>query len=193
MIDEADPIARFQAAFAAARAAEPHDASAMTLATVDARGRPAARVVLLKGADARGFTFFTNFGSRKARELDAHPFAALAIHWPASLLQVRVEGAVTRVADDEADAYFATRPRESQLGAWASRQSDPLASRPALEARFAEFALRFPLAVPRPAFWGGFRLAPEAIEFWHAGPHRLHDRFLYTRGDAGWTMTRLNP
>jgi pyridoxamine 5'-phosphate oxidase len=193
MIDEADPVARFQAAFARAQAAEPHDASAMTLATVDARGRPAARVVLLKGADARGFTFFTNFGSRKARELEAHPFAALAIHWPASLLQVRVEGGVTRVADDEADAYFASRPRESQLGAWASRQSEPLASREALEARVAELAARFPTAVPRPAFWGGFRLAPEAIEFWHAGPHRLHDRFLYTRSESGWTMTRLNP
>jgi len=193
MNPDADPIARFLAAFERAKAIEPHDASAMTLATADARGRPSARVVLLKGADARGFTFFTNFGSRKARELDDNPFAALCVHWPASLSQVRAEGRVARVDEGEADAYFATRPRESQLGAWASRQSAPLASREELEARAREIEARYPDAVPRPPFWGGYRLAPDRIEFWYAGPARLHDRFLYTRAGDGWTTTRLNP
>lgn len=195
MIADADPIARFLAAFEQAKTVEPHDASAMTLSTADARGRPSARLVLLKGADARGFTFFTNLGSRKARELGENPFAALAIHWPASLLQVRVEGGVTRVSDAEADAYFATRPRESQIGAWASRQSEPLSSREELEARVCEVAARFPETVPRPSFWSGFRLAPDVIEFWSAGAGRLHDRFRYTRagGHDDWAMERLNP
>jgi pyridoxamine 5'-phosphate oxidase len=196
MSTEADPIARFLTAFEKAKLAEPHDATAMTLATADARGRPSARVVLLKGADARGFTFYTNYGSRKAKELGENPFAALCVHWPASLVQVRAEGRVERLSEGESDAYFATRPRESQLGAWASQQSAPLASREELEARVREIAARYPDVVPRPPFWGGFRLVPERVEFWHAGAGRLHDRFVYTRAATssdGWTMQRLNP
>lgn len=193
MSTDADPIARFLDAFAKAKASEPHDPTAMTLATVDARGRPSARMVLLKSADARGFTFYTNFGSRKAKELGDNPYAALCIHWPASQQQVRVEGRVERASDAEADAYFATRPRESQIGAWASKQSEPLASREALVERVRELEARFPEVVPRPPFWGGYRLVPERIELWYAGPGRLHDRFVYTRTEDGWTMDRLNP
>ena len=189
-----DPIARFQALFEKAKAVEPYDATAMTLATADARGRPSARVVLLKGVDAGGFVFFTNRESKKGKDLAANPFAALAIHWPACQRQVRVEGRVELASDAESDAYFATRPRESQLGAWASQQSAPLASREALEARVAELAARYPGAVPRPPHWGGYRLVPDRIELWFAGPARLHDRFEYRRSDGGeWVMTRLNP
>jgi len=189
----ADPIARFQALFEKAKGVEPHDATAMTLATADARGRPSARMVLLKGADARGFVFYTNRQSRKARDLEENPFAALCIHWPASRQQVRVEGRVERATDAESDAYFATRQRESQLGAWASEQSAPLASREALEARVRELDARFPGAIPRPPHWGGYRLVPDRIELWFEGPARLHDRFVYERDGAGWKMTRLNP
>lgn len=194
MIPAADPIQGFLDAFEKAKTTEPFDATAMTLATVDARGRPVARMVLLKSADARGFTFFTNFRSRKARELEATPYAALCIHWPASLTQARVEGSVARVDDEEADAYFASRPRESQIGAWASRQSEPLASRETLEARVREVEARYPGAVPRPPFWGGYRLTPDRIELWYAGAHRLHDRFVYTRDEGGgWTIQRQFP
>jgi pyridoxamine 5'-phosphate oxidase len=199
-----DPIVRFLALFDEAKAVEPHDATAMTLATVDARGRPAARIVLLKGADARGFVFFTNRQSRKGEELAAHPFAALCIHWPRSKRQVRVEGAVEEVSDAESDAYFASRARESQLGAWASDQSKPLASREELEARVREYAERYPHVVPRPPHWGGYRVVPDRIELWFDGAARLHDRFVYQRAaggmgvspivtDGGWIMTRLNP
>jgi pyridoxamine 5'-phosphate oxidase len=190
---DADPISRFLDALAQARAVEPHDPTAMTLATADARGRPSARMVLLKDADARGFTFFTNRESRKGRELDENPFAALCVHWPASGRQVRVEGRVERIDDDESDAYFATRPRESQVGAWASAQSAPLASREALEARCREIEARYPGVVPRPPFWGGYRVVPSQIEFWISREGRLHDRFLYVVGPGGWTMERLNP
>jgi pyridoxamine 5'-phosphate oxidase len=189
----ADPIARFLALFEKAKSVEPHDATAMTLATVDARGRPSARMVLLKGIDARGFVFFTNRESQKARDLAANAHAALCIHWPASQQQVRVEGRVELATDAESDAYFATRPRESQIGAWASRQSEPLASREELEARAQEIGARYPDAVPRPPFWGGYRVAPERIELWFAGAGRLHDRFSYERAGADWVMTRLNP
>lgn len=188
-----DPIALFVAEFEKAKAKEPFDATAVTLATADARGRPSARMVLLKGADARGFTFFTNWTSRKARELSENPFAAICVHWPASQVQARVEGGVGRVDDAESDAYFATRPRESQLGAWASRQSTPLGSREELEARVREIAERFPGAVPRPPFWGGYRLVPARIELWYAGAGRLHDRFAYTRDGGVWSVARLNP
>jgi pyridoxamine 5'-phosphate oxidase len=195
MIPDADPIAAFLAAFERAKRVEPHDATAMTLATADARGRPSARMVLLKGADAGGFTFYTNRGSRKARDLEENPVAALCLHWPASQQQIRVEGRVELVPDEESDAYFATRPRESQLGAWASEQSAPLASREELEARVSELAARYPGVVPRPPFWGGYRLVPSAVEIWQAGAARLHDRFLYTRAPEaeGWTRQRLNP
>jgi pyridoxamine 5'-phosphate oxidase len=188
-----DPIARVQALFEKAQAVEPHDATAMTLATADARGRPSARMVLLKGVDERGFLFFTNKDSRKGRELDANPFAALCIHWPASRQQVRAEGRVELASDAESDAYFATRPRESQLGAWASEQSAPLSSREVLEARVRELDARWQGAIPRPPRWGGYRLVPDRIELWFAGPARLHDRFLYEREGAAWTMARLNP
>jgi len=193
MTPDADPIALFLAAFEKAKLIEAHDATAMTLATADARGRPSARMVLLKGVDARGFTFFTNQKSRKARELDENPVAALCVHWPACEQQIRVEGTVLRVSDEESDAYFATRPRESQLGAWASQQSAPLASREELETRLRDLEVRHPGRVPRPPFWGGYRVVPTAIELWHAGAGRLHDRFLYKRTPTGWTMERLNP
>jgi pyridoxamine 5'-phosphate oxidase len=189
----ADPIARFVALFEKAKEVEPFDATAMTLATADSRRRPSARVVLLKGVDAGGFTFFTNYESRKAQELAENPWAALAIHWPASQVQVRAEGRVARVSAEESDAYFATRARESQLGAWASAQSKPLESREALEARAQEMAARFPGAVPRPPHWGGYRLDPDRIEMWFNGPARLHDRFLYVRAGEGWEISRLNP
>jgi pyridoxamine 5'-phosphate oxidase len=188
-----DPIARVRALFEKAQAVEPHDATAMTLATADERGRPSARLVLLKGVDERGFLFFTNRESRKGRELEVNPFAALAIHWPASQQQVRVEGRVERADDAESDAYFESRPRESKLGAWASQQSRPLASREELERRARELAERWPGTVPRPPHWGGYRVVPERIELWFAGAARLHDRFLYERDGEGWTTTRLNP
>jgi pyridoxamine 5'-phosphate oxidase len=193
-MSDTDPIARVRALFEKAKTVEPHDATAMTLATADARGRPSARVVLLKSADARGFLFFTNRASRKGRELAENPFAALVIHWPASRQQVRVEGRVEPASDAESDAYFASRPRESKLGAWASQQSEPLASREELEARLRELDARYPDAIPRPPHWGGYRVVPERIELWFAGAARLHDRFAYQRSaDGGWTMTRLNP
>jgi pyridoxamine 5'-phosphate oxidase len=191
---DTDPIARVQALFEKAKAVEPHDATAMTLATADARGRPSARVVLLKAVDPRGFVFYTNRESRKGHDLAENPFAALAIHWPASKQQVRAEGRVELVSDAESDAYFASRPRESQLGAWASHQSEPLASREELEARVAALAARWPDVVPRPPHWGGYRLVPERIELWFDGPSRLHDRFEYRRDEGGgWVMSRLNP
>jgi pyridoxamine 5'-phosphate oxidase len=189
----ADPVSLFVAALERAKAVEPLEGTAMSLATVGADGRPSVRMVLLKGADARGFAFYTNFGSSKARDLDARPYAALCVHWPVSRQQVRVEGRVERIDDEEADRYFATRPRASQLGAWASRQSEPLASREALEARVREVAERFPGQVPRPPFWGGYRVVPDRIELWYDGDGRLHDRFLYTREGDGWAMQRLYP
>jgi pyridoxamine 5'-phosphate oxidase len=189
-----DPILRFHEALARARAASPSDPTAAALATADARGRPSVRMVLVKGVDERGFLFFTNRESRKARELAENPAAALCFHWPAIEEQVRVEGAVSLASDAEADAYFATRPRESRLGAWASRQSAPLASRAALEAELAHVEARFGAGeIPRPAFWGGYRIAPERIEFWRSAPGRLHHRERYERDGAGWTVTLLQP
>ena len=189
----ADPIARFLTLFEKAKTVEPHDATAVALATADAHGRPSVRIVLLKGADARGFVFYTNRESRKGHDLAENPFAALAIHWPASRQQVRVEGPVELCSAAESDAYFQSRARESQLGAWASHQSAPLASREELEARVRELAARYPDAIPRPPHWGGYRLVPARIELWFDGPSRLHDRFAYERDGDGWTMTRLNP
>lgn len=189
-----DPIALFERWYAEARAAELPQVDAMTLATATPDGRPSARIVLLKGVDARGFAFFTNATSRKGRELEANPQAALAILWAGLERQVRVAGAVVRLSDEESDAYFATRPRGSQLGAWASQQSRPLADRAELDARWAALERRYEgAAVPRPAHWGGYRVEPAEIEFWQGRANRMHDRFAYTRAGDDWTWARLQP
>ncbi len=167
--------------------------NAMTLATADAHGQPSSRIVLLKGIDRRGLSFFTNLGSRKANDLSVNPHASLTFYWPLQGRQVCIRGPVLRVPDAEADDYFETRPRSSQLGAWASKQSSPLASREELEQVVAELDARYPDEVPRPPHWGGFLLEPEAFEFWKSRAGRLHDRFLYQRQTEDWTITRLNP
>jgi pyridoxamine 5'-phosphate oxidase len=189
-----DPIAFFQEWFADARAREKNDPTAMSLATADPSGRPAVRMVLLKHVDERGFVFYTNLESPKATDLRNNPRAALCFHWAVLERQVRVEGRVGPVSDAEADAYFATRPRLSQLGAWASRQTQPIAGRFVLEQAVAAVALRFPLgAVPRPPYWSGFRVTPEVIEFWHQRPFRHHDRQRFTREGDGWRHEWLFP
>lgn len=190
-----DPIQRFAELFQAAVQAIPVDSNAMVLSTVGEGGRPSSRVVLLKGFDQRGFSFFTNLQSRKARELKQNPFAALCFHWPPLQKQVRIEGRVEPVSDEEADQYFATRVRESQLGAWASHQSQPLSSRAELEARVAELEARYAgVPVPRPPHWSGLRVVPDRIEIWTSRPGRLHDRELYVRTEGGgWTRSLLNP
>jgi pyridoxamine 5'-phosphate oxidase len=167
----------------------------MSLATVDAKGRPSVRMVLLKGFDRRGFLFFTNYESRKARELSANAAAAVALYWPTLHRQVRATGPVTRASREESEVYFATRPRQAQLAAWASRQSEAIESRDALEARYAELEAEFGgRDVPLPPFWGGFRLAPEVFEFWQGMENRLHDRFRYSPGGEGsWLIERLAP
>ncbi|HUZ14016.1 MAG TPA: pyridoxamine 5'-phosphate oxidase [Caulobacteraceae bacterium] len=194
LLEGADPIALFEDWLAAASKAEPSDANAMTLATVDAQGLPDARMVLLKGVDARGFAFFTNTQSAKGLELAASPRAALVFHWKSLRRQVRVRGEVEAVDGAEADAYFASRARSAQIGAWASEQSRDLAGRHDLEKRIASFGLRFGLAsVPRPPHWSGYRVRPRTIEFWRDRPFRLHERLLFERHGEAWLTRRLYP
>lgn len=189
-----DPIALFDAWFAEARAAEPQDAEAMALATVGSDGRPSARMVLLKGHGPKGFVFYTNQDSLKGRQLAQNFDAALLFHWKPLRRQVRIEGAVEPVAEADADIYFATRGRDSQLGAWASVQSRPLDSRELFESRYEEVKARFEgQPIPRPPYWGGYRLAPRSIEFWSDRPHRLHERRLFTRSGEDWVEGLLYP
>ena len=191
----ADPFTLFDAWLTEAWTHEPEDANAMTLATATADGVPSARIVLLKGADARGFVFYTNRQSRKAGELAATSRAALLFHWKPLGRQVRIEGGVTDVTDAEADAYYATRARISRLGAWASDQSRVLPERAVLERRLAEYEQKYPGEdIPRPPHWSGYRVIPDRFEFWQNMPFRLHDRTVYTRaGNGGWTVGKLFP
>lgn len=191
-----EPWRLFSAWFEEASASEPSDPNAMTVATVDEAGMPNARIVLLKGLDERGFVFYTNLDSQKGHELGQQPKAALTFHWKSLRRQVRVRGAVEPVTEEEADAYFATRPRQAQIGAWASKQSSPLESRFAFETAVAKYTAKFNIGtVPRPPYWSGRRVVPLAIEFWHERPFRLHDRIMFRRAtiDAPWVKTRLYP
>jgi pyridoxamine 5'-phosphate oxidase len=177
-----------------ARRHEPADPEAMSVATVDADGRPSLRMVLLRGIDARGLVFYTNLTSRKGRDLAHNAYAALCMHWKSTDRQVRVEGRAEPVSEEEADEYFASRPRDSQIGAWASKQSRPLEGRFKLEQRVAKYAAAFAIGpVPRPDFWSGYRVVPERIEFWEKRPFRLHERTFYQRDGDGWTRSRLYP
>jgi pyridoxamine 5'-phosphate oxidase len=188
------PIEQFRRWFDEALAADLHEPNAMTLATATPDGRPSARVVLLKGFDERGFVFYTNYEGRKAMELEINPYCALVFYWGELERQVRVEGRVSRVPDEESDAYFAGRPRGSQLGAWVSEQSRPVRDRGALEDRLHELEAEYEgREVPRPPFWGGYRVEPETVEFWQGREDRLHDRLRYRRSDGLWRRERLQP
>jgi pyridoxamine 5'-phosphate oxidase len=192
-----DPIERFREVYARAekidRSIVP-DPNAMSLGTIEDGKQPSVRIVLLKAFDERGFVFYTNYEGRKGRQLLAHPRAALCFYWAPLDIQVRIEGTVEKVSDEEADEYFATRARLSQIGAWASKQSQPLETPTALDERVAEYEKKFEgKTVPRPAFWSGFRVVPDTIEFWKARPNRLHERHLYTREGDGWRIDTLYP
>lgn len=189
-----DPIDQIIEWLADAEKKEPSDPASMSVATVGADGRPSLRMVLLRGIDERGLVFYTNLASRKAMEIETNPWAALCIHWKSTEQQVRVEGRVELVSDEEADAYFAARDRESQIGAWASKQSQTLDGRLKLERRVAKYALKFGVSqVPRPDFWSGYRVVPDRIEFWEKRPFRLHERTFYARDGGLWTSSRLYP
>ncbi|MCA8089755.1 pyridoxamine 5'-phosphate oxidase [Burkholderia anthina] len=199
-LDEADaapdPFAQFDRWFKEALAAKLPEPNTMTLATVGDDGRPSARIVLIKGVDERGFVFFTNYESRKGRELAVHPQAALLFYWIELERQVRIEGRIEKTSADESDRYFASRPLGSRIGAWASEQSAVIDSRATLEAREKDVVERYGENPPRPPHWGGYRVVPDAIEFWQGRPSRLHDRLLYTRDATaapGWTISRLSP
>lgn len=193
---ETDPFERFALEYERASASEDFEASRCALGTADGKGHPSVRFVLLKGFDARGFVFYTNFGSVKAAHLEVNPYAEMAFHWHTTGVQVRVRGRVEKVSDEEANAYFASRDRGSQIGAWASKQSEVLDARESLETAVREAAYRFEnVSVPRPANWGGYRIIPAAIEFWYNHDDRLHDRWLFERdGDVPeWRIVRLYP
>ncbi len=193
-MNERDPFAWFAEWLAEAEASEPTNPSAMSVATVDTAGKPAVRMVLLRGFDPRGFVFYTNLESAKGAALRHTPYAALCFYWKSRGRQVRIDGPTELVADTEADAYFASRPRDSQIGAWASQQSSVLESRFALEKRVAQYAAKFGLgAVPRPPFWSGYRVIPETIEFWEERLFRLHERTLYRRQGSAWETSKLYP
>ncbi len=192
--EDRDPIAMFSEWMGEASESEPRDPDAASLATADSSGRPSIRMVLIKGADARGFVFYTNLGSQKAQDIGANPKAALCCYWKSLSRQVRIEGSVERVSEEEADAYFATRPLAAQIGAWASKQTQVLDGRFELERRVAKYTAKFAARkASRPPFWSGFRVVPDRVEFWRERPHRLHERLLYVRDGDGWSKQYLYP